>query len=145
LHLVERCLIWLGELDDMREAIERTRGLRELAGPQELNGAVDVDTRLRRQLGRNASQLLELPNGAVRFAAARQDVEELEPDGDIRRRDGKHVLEALLAPAQRSAISADLELGECVAHTRTRRRVAAQLLEDCSRVGGAAGERVKLC
>ena len=99
--------------------------MRQLPSAQQLNRAIEVGARFRWWRGGNPPQLLELPNGAIGLAATGVHVEQLQSDGEIRRRDGEHIAQSLLATTKRRAVARlRLELGERVAYAGAGRRVA---------------------
>src|SRR5436190_13876833 len=90
---------------------------------------------------RDATHLLELPNGTISLGSTYLYVEQLESNGEIRRRDRKDVLETLFATRQRAAVRClHLELGERIQDARIVRRVSLDLVEDRARVSRTAFE-----
>src|SRR5207249_1341946 len=85
------------------------------SGGQRVTRAIEVGARFGEWRGGSPPKLLELPNGAIGLAAAGVHVEQLQSDGEIRRRDGEHIAQSLLATTKRRAIARlRLELGERV-------------------------------
>ena len=144
--IVQRCLIRCSEFDQVKHAVERQPGRCELQGAQALDCTVEICARLRGWLGWNAPHFLELPHRAVRCAAPRKHIHELQAHGKIRRRNGKHGPQAILIPPQGCTIGLPcIELGKRVQHVRIASGVATQPLERGTRVRRAPRQRIELC
>src|ERR1700694_4228155 len=130
----------------MDEPVERSPRLLELSRTQCLKRAIEICPCLLRRLGGYAPHFLELSNSAVRFAAPRKYIYELQSNGEIRRCDREHVPQPVFVPPRRSAVRLPgFQLGECVQHVSVASTVAAEPRERRACIRGTASKRIEPC